>query len=100
MMDVPRCNPYATVMKEQAADKANSSKHNPMDAINKEEEKKAEKAAAAKAKKVNVVQVKSTPKPLDLPPDLQKPVGSLTDKPQKREFGSSEGPWNNVTLAA
>jgi hypothetical protein len=29
-----------------------------MDAINKEEEKKAEKVAAAKAKKVNVVQVK------------------------------------------
>jgi hypothetical protein len=31
---------------------------------------------------------------------LQKPVGSLTDKPQKSEFGSSEGHWNNVTLAA
>lgn len=44
--------------------------------------------------------MKATPKPLDLPADLQKPVGKFTDKPQKAEHGSTEGPWNNVTIAA
>lgn len=43
-------------MKAQAADKQNASKHDPMDAIKKEEEKAAQKKDAAKAKKVNVVQ--------------------------------------------
>ena len=70
-----RCNPYSEEKKKaEAADKNSASKHNPMDEIKKEEEKKASKKAEAKAKKVNTVQVKSqvkgTPKPLDLPADL------------------------------
>ena len=77
-----RCNPYsAEKVKEEAKDKAGASKYNPVADGKKEEEKKDEKVADAKAKKLNVVQVNQTPKPLDLPADLQKPVGSLTDKP-------------------